>query len=104
MSSVDTMADRVLEFIAAHAADETLAASEAAFDRLALDVFELQYTANPPYRAFCERRGRTPGAVAHWSEIPALPTSAFKAVDLACAPPERTFFTSGTTAGTAKRG
>ena len=49
------------------------------FDRLARAVFAHQFACNPPYRAFCERRGVSPATVAHWGEIPAVPTDAFKA-------------------------
>lgn len=71
------------------------------FDRLARDVFARQYEACAPYRRFCERRGRTPDAVGHWTEIPAVPQSAFKSAALYSDDdaPVRVFETSGTTAG-----
>jgi len=42
--------------------------------------------------------------VAHWKEIPAVPTAAFKELDLLCSPPEQVFITSGTTQGAENRG
>ncbi len=70
------------------------------FERLALRAFEYQFAENGPYRRFCERRAGTPDRVARWSEIPAIPTAAFKAAALVCgdaAEAEIVFRTSGTT-------
>ncbi len=70
------------------------------FDSLALDVFAFQYAHNAPYRAYCERFGYRPGSIAHWSEIPATPTSAFKYLPMASFPVANAvaeFHTSGTT-------
>ncbi len=72
---------------------------EARFERLALDVFAFQYEGCLPYRRFCDGRGRSPGRVGRWWEIPAVPTGAFKEVALRCFPKPatvRTFRTSGT--------
>lgn len=76
------------------------------FDELALRVFRYQYEGNEPYRRFCDRRGRTPASVASWTEIPAVPVTAFKHADLVVAglPEGLTFVTSGTTQGTETRG
>lgn len=77
------------------------------FDRLAHLVFAFQYHENAAYGAYCDRRGRTPGEVRHWSAIPAVPTSAFKAVPLVCGDPGAArvvFRTSGTTRGRTRRG
>ena len=74
------------------------------FERDVLAVFAYQFDHNLPYRNYCERRGRTPATVEHWRDIPAVSTAAFKIVDLACAPPERVFRTSGTTRGPDGRG
>lgn len=79
-------------------------AAEFPFDELALEIFARQFADIPAYRRFCERRGHTPRDVANWREIPALPTSAFKALDLHCGEPQRVFLTSGTTQGSATRG
>ena len=77
------------------------------FDRLARRVFEYQFRHNPPYAAYCRRRGRAPDAVTHWTEIPAVPTAAFKEVKLASGDASRAeavFRTSGTTLGAERRG
>ncbi len=69
------------------------------FDALARALFAFQFEHCAPYRRFCEARGRTPGAVQHWREIPAVPTGAFKELALHSFPAERTahvFRTSGT--------
>ena len=71
------------------------------FDALALELFALQFQHNPAYRKICESRKLTPEAVEHWTQIPAVPTGAFKELELSCIPPgERTavFHSSGTTA------
>lgn len=74
------------------------------FGLLALAVFDYQFRSNLPYRRFCLSRGKTPETVTDWQEIPAVPTIAFKELDLACGPPEKIFLTSGTTRGQEKRG
>jgi hypothetical protein len=70
------------------------------FDRLALELFSLQFQNNPAYQKICEARGVTPLLVKHWNQIPAVPTAAFKELELTCLPPaERSaiFHSSGTT-------
>jgi hypothetical protein len=70
------------------------------FAELALELFALQYQHNPAYRKICQARGLTPELVEHWTHIPAVPTTAFKELELSCLPPdERTavFHSSGTT-------
>jgi hypothetical protein len=80
------------------------------FGSLALELFALQFENNAAYRKICEARlprrsvakagGLTPKVVEHWTQIPAVPTSAFKELELSCIPPqERTavFHSSGTT-------
>ncbi|HWV57222.1 MAG TPA: hypothetical protein VNZ57_07100 [Longimicrobiales bacterium] len=81
--------------------------AEDEFNRLALRVFDYQYERNRPYAAYCDRRDRTPASVTHWSQIPAVPTAAFKEVTLVCGKPEdaeAVFRTSGTTRGPERRG
>jgi len=76
------------------------------FERLALDLFAYQFAANLGYRRYCERRGRTPANVGRWTDVPAIPTTAFADVRLACFPAERTvltFVSSGTTKGRRSR-
>jgi hypothetical protein len=74
------------------------------FNALALAVFAQQFQLNLPYQRFCLARGQTPDTVTRWQDIPAVPTVAFKELDLTCGPPEKIFLTSGTTRGQEKRG
>ncbi|HSJ23361.1 MAG TPA: hypothetical protein VK929_01675 [Longimicrobiales bacterium] len=77
------------------------------FNRAALRVFAYQYERNAPYAAFCGRRGQSPATVDHWTDIPAVPTAAFKEVALVAgdaSAAEAVFRTSGTTQGQEKRG
>jgi len=80
---------------------------DAEWDALAPAVFAHQYACNAPYRAYCDRRGATPETVARWSDVPAVPTDAFKAAALVCGDPASAaavFRTSGTTQGRERRG
>ena len=73
---------------------------ESEFNFLALELFALHFANNPAYRKICEARGLTPAVVEHWTQIPAVPTSAFKELELSCIPPEErtvVFHSSGTT-------
>lgn len=74
------------------------------FEALALQVFAYQFQHNTPYQRFCLSRGQTPETVTRWQDIPAVPTVAFKELDLTCGPPEKIFRTSGTTRGQEQRG
>ncbi len=74
------------------------------FDGWALRVFAHQFERNPPYRAFCVRRGVTPAILRSWEDVPPVPAAAFRSTDLACGPAEAVFRTSGTTGGAAARG
>ena len=70
------------------------------FDTLARELFALQFTHNAAYRKICEARGVTPDLIEHWTQIPAVPTSAFKELELtsiAAAERVRVFHSSGTT-------
>ena len=104
MRPFDDIAAQVLDWIATDPNPTDAAASEGRFAALARAVFAFQYEANSPYRAFCERRHRTPATITRWQDIPALPTTAFKSVDLVCGAPEKVFLTSGTTQGGERRG
>jgi hypothetical protein len=100
----ESLRERLLALFRA-GADQPLGDTE--FDELARLVFSYQFQANLPYRAYCERRGVRPATVEEWSSIPAVPTSAFKAVPLVCGDPARAeavFRTSGTTRGVERRG
>jgi hypothetical protein len=70
------------------------------FSEIALELFALQCRHNSAYRKICEARQLTPAVVEHWTQIPAVPTAAFKELELtSLAPEERTavFHSSGTT-------
>lgn len=70
------------------------------FGGRAVELFARQFAHNADYRIICEARDITPLTVSHWSQIPAVPTAAFKELELSClAPVERThvFHSSGTT-------
>jgi hypothetical protein len=85
--------------------DEPL--DDATFNRAAMRVFRFQFARNVPYAAFCRRREATPDTVEHWTQVPAVPTAAFKEVALVAgnrADAEVVFRTSGTTQGAEKRG
>jgi hypothetical protein len=80
---------------------------DAAFDEAAVELFARQYELNPLYGNYCRRLERLPATVNSWSEIPAVPTDAFKQGTLTTFDPdsaERIFMTSGTSAGSDSRG
>ncbi len=83
--------ERVLGFLEDPAGDR--------FEEIALAVFRHQFGGCSPFRLYCESRGRNPASVRDWREIPPVPISAFKAVDLCCGEPERVFLSTGTTQG-----
>lgn len=85
--------DRILRLIRAGDRHEP-------FDALALDIFTFQYTHNAPYRAYCDQQRITPSTISRWTDIPSVPTGAFKHLEIACFPVAETvaeFHTSGTT-------
>lgn len=70
------------------------------FEALALELFRLQFQHNAAYRRLVVARGVAPENVSVWRDIPAVPTGAFKELELtSLAPDARTtvFFSSGTT-------
>jgi hypothetical protein len=74
---------------------------ETEFGKLALELFSLQFELNQDYRTLCEAWGASPRTVRHWTQIPAVPTSAFKELELSCllaAERSVVFHSSGTTA------
>ncbi len=74
--------------------------SEGDFDALALEIFQFQFERNEAYQRFCRARGKTPALVARVEEIPALPSSAFKDLEITVLPPSHrttVFHSSGTT-------
>ena len=83
------------------------ALSDSEFDSCALRIFAHQYENNLPYRKYCDRRARTPANVETWTDVPPVPTGAFKEVALVAGNPQDAqlaFRTSGTTRGAEKRG
>ena len=91
------ISDKLLAFM-----DEPLgrARGEEGFSALALEVFAYQFARNPVYARFCQGRSVTPANVKRWQEIPAVPTTAFKELPIACFPAERAaavYESSGTT-------
>jgi hypothetical protein len=86
--------------------ERVISDSDVAFDRLALELFGLQFQHNAAYRRISQAKGLTPNTVRHWSEVPFIPTAAFKELELSSIPaPERTsvFHSSGTTEQTPSR-
>src|SRR5437867_258089 len=70
------------------------------FEILALELFRMQFDHIQAYRRFCEAEGRTPDTVETWTEIPVLPTTAFKEFELTSIPVAgrtKVFESSGTT-------
>jgi len=106
IDSFDDYAASLRQFIDVQAVDSLAqapgspAGDDRAFNELALSLFRLQYASVPPYRLLCDSLQRVPGDVTHWTEIPAVPTRAFKDLDFSSlAAGERTtvFHSSGTT-------
>jgi len=70
------------------------------FDSLAIELFSRQYELNAVYRLYSDRLDKTPRNVSSWRDIPAVPSTAFKTVELSCIPAahcETVFYSSGTT-------
>lgn len=92
--------EHISRCIAAWASDPTPETVECAFEPLALQLFQFQFENNPVYQKHCLRLQKTPGSIASWNEIPSIPTSAFKHLEVsAISPSDRTFEfrSSGTT-------
>jgi hypothetical protein len=93
---LSSFAARLRELIA----NRQSAIGDPQFSELALELFALQFEKNAAYRKICQARGLTPKVVEHWTQIPAVPTGAFKELELSCIPPEEhtaVFHSSGTT-------
>src|SRR5689334_1243991 len=89
MSTASTFSEyaaRLRQFVArAEVSPEGLAdfkPDEQEFNSLAMELFTLQCEHNAVYRRFCAARGATTASVLHWSDIPTVPTSAFKEFEL----------------------
>jgi hypothetical protein len=73
---------------------------EGEFNQLAIGLFALQFAHIEPYRRFCQARRSTPDKITHWTDIPPVPTAAFKDFDLTSLPAaeqKTVFHSSGTT-------
>src|ERR1041385_5458803 len=73
---------------------------DAEFNGLALVLFALQFDHNLAARKIWEARGVSPNSITHWKQIPAVPASAFKELELSSLPHAartRVFHSSGTT-------
>ncbi len=70
----DDLRQRVERFIEDPGAED--------FSTLAVDAFRFQYQHSEPYRRLCDSRGVAPDAVADWRDVPAVPTAAYKSLDL----------------------
>jgi hypothetical protein len=80
---------------------ERASGPDAVFNRLALDLFALQFEQVEAYRRLCDARGVSPDRLEHWTQVPCVPTAAFRDwAFTSLAPEERThvFQSSGTTA------
>jgi hypothetical protein len=82
------------------------AAQEGEFNALALSIAREQIPLNPLLRALCEKRKIDPARLKHWTEIPAMPASAFKTPEcssLTASDFTTVFHSSGTTSQTPSR-
>jgi hypothetical protein len=96
--TLDAWSGRLVEFMRADLSPAERADAE--FNRLALELFALQFENVAIYRHLCRARSATPTTVTGWKEIPTVPTKAFKEFELSSlTPSERThvFYSSGTT-------
>jgi hypothetical protein len=69
------------------------------FNQIALQIYQYQLEHNPPYRQFCLLGRKSIQTIHRWEDIPALPVTAFKSVDIACRPIQEAthlFHSSGT--------
>ena len=82
------LASRIARFVADPAT--------ASFEELSLEAFAFQFERIEPYRRLCEAHQTVPETVEQWPDVPLVPALAFKSLDLAAAPPQETFRSSGT--------
>ena len=81
--------------------------SDLEFEELALRAFNVQFQHNPVYRRFCEGRNAVPTVVKSWGNVPMVPTTAFRYLDLVTgdhSSVRMVFRTSGTTSTTLASG
>jgi phenylacetate-coenzyme A ligase PaaK-like adenylate-forming protein len=100
------MTDIKQEILALIARGVAKPTSDDEFNALASRLFAHQFERCEVYRRYCEKVGCSPKNVTQWTEIPAVPTAAFKEFDIATFPIEQAravFHTSGTTKSRAGR-
>src|SRR4051794_20766497 len=93
-SAIDRICPQILDFI------QTAGDNESRFNELALALFRVQVEQVPAYRKICEHRGAHALSPRNWAEIPAVPTTAFKDLELTSLEPgqrSQVFYSSGTT-------
>jgi hypothetical protein len=98
--------DDILDLVRREILRDPIDRSDDAFNDAALSLFAYQYDRCIPYRRLCQNVGKDPSKIEHWREIPPVPVTAFKWLDLACKPISeaiRVFRSSGTTHGAARR-
>lgn len=106
-SEILNYSERLQRFVSA-TAGQTRAApdgepnsdSDTQFNKLARQLFSLQFERVAPYQRFCRARGVSPESITHWRNIPALPIGAYKDFEVTGVPPEErstVFHSSGTT-------
>lgn len=74
--------------------------ADSEFNGFAVLLFALQFKHNAAYQRICEAQSIHTDAISHWTEIPIVPTAAFKELELTSLPPEQrtqVFHSSGTT-------
>ncbi len=99
--ALEGFAAQLREFMRQCACEPAPATETAAFNPLALHLFALHFQHNPVYRSFCQAQSVSPQTVHNWTDIPALPTAAFKEFEPTCLPPQQRttiFHSSCTTA------
>jgi hypothetical protein len=99
MSSADPARSELDRRILAWMGEPDAAEDDARFEELALELFAHQFARCEPFARFCRARGTTPDNVDSWREIPAVPSGAFKEMELRSFPRQRehhVFRTSGT--------
>ena len=77
--------------------------SDPEFEELALSAFNVKFQQNPVYRRFCEGKNAVPTTVTSWQNVPIVPTTAFRYLDLVTgdhSSVQMVFRTSGTTSTT----
>ncbi len=101
---VQSLAKDIEDFIK-YGAEQPDDENERKFNEVSMRLFEYQYNANPIYQKYCSKRGVKPGMVSAWMDVPSVPASAFKEVELRTFPKEETvlFLTSSGTTNPEKR-